>query len=151
MKLNIKDYKIIKTKEYFKTSNFFFFVHGISRNSLDWLVIEQELKTAGLSYYKLLNKTTLKALNNSIYSNTKPVISGSTFLVKPLSNNRILKQTISNTFNPLFFELLIVKFNDRMYSVTSLQNTYSIKYKETKLLFYQFNLTHLKIGSKISK
>lgn len=151
MKLSVKDYQIVKTKDYFKASNLFFFVSGISRTSLDWLLIEQKLKTTGLSYYKLLNKTTLKTLDNSIFNNTTPVISSSTFLIKPSLNKYILKQKIFNTFNPLFFELLIVKLNNRSYSVTSLQNTYVLKYKTTKLLFYQFNLTHLKIYSKISK
>lgn len=151
MKLNVKDYKIAKTKKYFKTENLFFFIHAISRNALDWPLIEKELKTTKLSYYRLLNKTTLKAFNKSIYNNTRPVVNGSTFLVKPLSNNHILKQIILNTFNLLFFKLLIVKFNNRAYSATSLQNSYSLEYKKTKLLFYQFNVTYIKICYKISK
>lgn len=151
MKLNVKDYKIIKTKEYFKASELFFCVNGINRRSIDWLLIEQGLKAIGFSYYKLLNKTTLKALDESIYSNTKTIISGSTFLVKPMSNKYFLKQIILNNFNLLFFELLIIKFNNQAYSLTSLQNIYSLEYKETKLLFYQFNLTHLKTYFKFSK
>ena len=151
MKLSVKDYKTVKTKEYFKASKLFFIVNGINRNSLDWLLIEQGLKTIGFNYYKILNKTVLKTLDNSIYNNTKPVINGSTFLIKPQTNRHFLKQTILNTFNPLFFELLVIKFNNRVYPVTSLENTYSLKYKETKLLFYQFNLTHLKTGFTVSK
>ena len=151
MKLKVKDYKIIKTKEYFKTNSFFFFVNGINRNSLDWLLIEQGLKIIGFNSYKVLNRTVLKTLDNSIYSNTRPAISGSTFLIKPLRDKHFLKQTILNTFNPLFFELLIIKFNNRAYSVTSLETTYSLEYKETKLLFYQFNLIYLKTCYIISK
>ena len=151
MKLSVKDYKIVKIKEYFKASHLFFFVNGISRNSLDWLLTEQGLKTIGFNYYKVLNRTTVKTLNTSIYTNIKPVINGSTFLVKPKPNKYFLKQTILNTFNPLFFELLIIKFNNKIYPMSSLKNTYSLEYKETKLLLYQFNLTHLKTCSKFSK
>ena len=37
MKLNIKDYKILKTKKYLKDNNLFFFVNGINQNVLDWI------------------------------------------------------------------------------------------------------------------
>ena len=151
MKLTIKDYKIARTKNYFKSGNFFFFVNGLNRNSLDWLLTEQELKTIGFNYYKVLNKIAVKTLNTSIYAKISPAIKGSTFLVKPQKIKPFLKQTILTTFNPLFFELLIVKFNNRIYSADSLKNAYSLEYKETKLLFYQFSLTHLKTYSKFSK
>ena len=151
MKLSIKDYKITKVKEYFKTNQLFFFANGINRNSIDWLLTEQGLKEIGFNYYKLLNKTIIKTVHNSTYSAIKPIIGGSTFLIKPEQNKHFLKQTILNDFSPLFFELLIVKFNNKLYSITSLKNTYSLEYKETKLLFYQFNVTHLKTCSQISK
>jgi hypothetical protein len=151
MKLNIKDYKIVKMKEYFKSGNLFFFVNGLNQNSLDWLRIEQELKTIGFSYYKVLNKTTIKTLNTSIYTNINPVIKGSTFLIKPQKTKRFSKQTTLKTFNSLFFELLVVKFNNKIYSANALKSTYSLEYKETKLLLYQFNLTHLKTYSEFSK
>lgn len=152
MKLSVKNYKILKTKEYFKVNNLFFFVNGINQNSLDWLLTEQGLKTAGFNSYKLINKTAVKTLNNSIYdNNTSLAISGSTFLIKPQQNKNFLKHTILTTFNPLFFELLVIKFNNKIYPVTSLENTYSFKYKEAKLLFYQFNQTHIKSYSKFSK
>jgi hypothetical protein len=151
MKVSVKDYKILRTKEYFKASNLFFFVNGVNKSSLDWLPAKQGLKTIGFSYYKLLNRTTVKTLSNSIYSNIKPVISGSTFFIRPQTEKNFSKQTITNTFDPLLFELLMVKLNNRVYSLTSLKNAYSLNYNETKLLFYQLNTTHLKACSKISK
>jgi len=151
MKLKIKDYKIEKTKKYLKVNNFFFFINGINQNALDWLLTEQKLKTIGFSYYKVLNKTTVKTLNTSIYKKTCPIVKGSTILLKPQKSQPFLKQTVVNTFNSLFFELLIFKFNNKIYSVNSLKNTYSLNYKEAKLLFYQFNLTTLKICYKLSK
>lgn len=151
MKLSVKDYKIIKIKEYFKSNHLFFVVNGINQNSLDWLLTEQGLKTVGFNYYKILNRTTIKTLNTSIYINIKSVVNGSTFFIKPESNKYFIKQTILNTFNPLFFELLIIKLNNKVYTINSLKNTYSLEYKETKLLFCQFGFTHLKTCFKLSK
>ena len=151
MKLSIKDYKIAKAKKYFKTTSLFFVVNGINRNSLDWLLIKQGLKTIGFNCYKVSNKTAVKTLYASTYANVNASIKGSTFLIKPPQTKHFLKQTILNTFNPLFFELLIIKFNNRLYSANSLENAYSLKYKEAKVLLYQFNLVHLKTCYRISK
>lgn len=151
MKLTIKDYKIGKTKKYLKNNNLFFFVNGINRNALDWLLTEQKLNTIGFKYYKVLNKTTVKTLNSSVYTKISSVVKGSTFLIKPQYNKLFTKQTVLNTFNPLFFELLIFKFNNKIYSISSLKNTYSLNYKEKKLLLCQFNLTSIKACYKFSK
>ena len=151
MELSVKDYKIAKAKKYFKTTSLFFVVNGINRNSLDWLIIEQGLKTIKFNCYKVSNKTAVKTLNISTYADIGASVKGSTFLIKPPKTKHFLKQTILNTFNSLFFELLIIKFNNRLYSANSLKNSYSLKYKEAKLLLYQFNLVHLKTCYKISK
>lgn len=151
MKLNIKDYKIEKTKKWLKTSNFFFFVNGINRNSLNWISTEQGLKISGFCYYKILNKTTVKTLNTSIFTKISSIIKGSTFFIKQVESKQFLKRSIINTFNPLFFELLIFKFNNKIYSTNSLKNIYTLNYQETKLLFYQFNLSHTKTCYTLSK
>lgn len=151
MKLNIKDYKIKKTKNYIRNTHLFFFVNGINRNSLDWLITEQGLKTIEFTYYRILNRTTVKTLNTSVYANISSTVTGSTFVIKPLPVNSFAKETVLNTFNSLFFELLVIKFNTRVYSANCLKSTYSLKYKETKLLLYQFNLTHVKMCYKLSK
>ena len=151
MKLSIKDYKIARAKKYFKSGDFFFFVNGLNQNSLNWLLTKQKLKTVEFNDYKILNTTTVKTLNTSIYAKITLVTKGSTFLIKPQQTKLFLKQTILITFNPLFFELLIIKFNNRIYSADSIKNIYSLEYTKTKLLFYQFNLTHLKTYSKFSK
>lgn len=151
MKLSIKDYKIGKTKKYLKNTHLFFFVNGINRNALDWLLTEQGLKTVELKYFKILNKTTVRTLNNSIYTKISSIIKGLVFLVKPQHSKPFLKQTILNTFNPFFFELLVFKFINKIYSINSLKNAYSLNYKETKLLLYQFSLISIKTCSKFSK
>ena len=151
MKLSVKNYKIVKTKKYFKTNSLFFFVNGINRNSLDWLTVEQELKTVGFDHYKILNKTTTTTLNTSIYANINSAIKGSTFLLKPQLNKYFSKNIVLSTFNLIFFELLSIKLNNKAYSIGSMESVHSFQYKETKLLLYQFCSTHLKTCYKLSK
>jgi hypothetical protein len=98
-----------------------------------------------------LNQIAIKVLNISIYSKNKFVIKSSTLLLKPHTTTKFLKHKILNTFNSMFFELLIIKLNNKLYSANSLKNIYSFNYKETKLLLYQFGTTHLKNWCKFSK
>ena len=151
MKLDGKTFKIVKIQKHFRTSNLFFFANGADRNALDWLLIKQRLKTTGFGHLKALNKLTKTTLHNSVYNNLSQVINGSTFLLKPKKDNLFSKQTVLTTFNPLFFELLAVKINNRTYSVNALKNAHSLKYKENKLLFYQFGVTSIKASFKFSK
>jgi len=151
MQLSLKDYKILKTKKYIKTNSVFFFANGTSKNSLDWLSTEQDLKTVKFNYYKLFNKTGIKTLNNSIYKNVRSIVNGLTFFIKPNSNKPLLKQTVANSLDSLLFELLLIKFNNKLYPSSVFENLYAFNYKKTKLLLYQFKLTNLKLCSKFSK
>lgn len=151
MKLNVKDYKIKKTKEYFKNNNLFFVVSGINRSTLNWLLVKQKLKTIELNCHQPLNNITIKALNASILTKAGLVIKGSTFFIQPQQAKIFLGQKILTTFILLFFELLIIKFNNKIYSSSNLRKTYSISYKETKLLSYQFVVVSLKNCHKLSK
>lgn len=151
MKLNVKDYKIKKTKKYFKNNNLFFVVSGINRSTLDWLLIKQKLKTIKLNCHQPLNNITIKALNTSILTNAGLTIKGSTFFIRPKQAKHFLGQKIITTFILLFLELLIIKFNNKIYSTSNLKQTYSINYKETKLLLCQFVVLSLKTCHKLSK
>lgn len=151
MRLNIKNCKIKKIDKHFKASNFFFLINGMNQNFLDWLLIEQRLKRIGFNCNTFLNKITLKALKDSNFGAIESAINSFTCTLETKPDKRFLKLAVINTFNSLFFELLIIKLNGRTYPAVSSKNTRLLKYKKTKLLFYQFNLTHLKIYSKISK
>ena len=151
MRLNTKNCKIKKTDKHFKASELFFFINGINQDFLEWLLIEQRLKTVGLDCTTFWNKTTLKSLESLNYVAIEPAINCFTCVLEAKTNKRFLKQVVITSFSPLFFELLIFKFNNCIYPVILLQNARLLKYKKIKLLFYQFNLTHLKIYSKISK
>jgi hypothetical protein len=145
MKLNTKNYKTLKTKNYLKETNLLFFYNGINRSSNNWIATEQGLKTLNFSYYKIFNKTTAKILKNSIYSSVEPTINGTTFFIKPNNNCNVLtRHILLNNFELLFFTMLAIKLNNKVYNLNQLKTTNSLKYKENMLLFYQFELTHLK-------
>lgn len=149
MEFSSKEYHIKKTKNYIMKNNLFFFFNGINRKSNDWISIEQEIQNLSFSYYKILNKISKNTLNDSIYANISPLINSVTFLFKPLINNdnskEITKQKILTNFEPLLFILLAIKLNNKVYSKNQLINNFSFKYKENKLLFFQFNTTNIKI------
>jgi len=151
MKLNLKNYKILKITKYFQINKLFLLINGMNQSSLDWRLVEQELKSIGFKYYKTSNKATSKALRSSIYTNARLLLNGSSFLLKPNRDEYFFKQSILNAFSSLDFEPLVIKLNNKMYSIISLEVTRSLEYKATQLLFYQFSLTYLKAYFVVSK
>lgn len=146
MKFSSKEYHIKKTKSYIK-KNLFFFFNGVNKKSNDWIHAEQELQKLSFSYYKILNKISKKTLNKSIYINVSSLINSVTFILQPekIEKKEITKQVLIKSFEPLAFILLAVKFNNKIYSTNQLSNIFSFKYEENKLLFFQFNITNVKV------
>lgn len=146
MKFNTKNYKIDKTKNYIETNDILFFFNGVNKKSNDWIHTEQNLKKINFKYYKIFNKTTKKELNNSsINNNLSNIINGITFLLTPEQNTKnLLKNIILKDLTFLFFVLLTVKLNNKLYSVNQLKQSNSLNYINNKLLIYQFSIVHLK-------
>jgi hypothetical protein len=152
MKITTKDYTIIKTKNYIKKTNLFFFLNGINRSSNDLILIEQNFKKLGLNCYKIYNRTSKKTLKNSIFLNECALINGITFFFKPiLIVKEITKKKLLTDFEHLNFTLLALNLNNHIYSKTQLHKMFSFNYKESKLLFFKFNITNLKIIHTINK
>jgi hypothetical protein len=145
MKLNTKEYQKIKTKKYLKKNRLFFFLNGVNRNSNDWRKTKQSLVTMGFMFFKSFNKITNKELKNSTFKNLKEIVNGPTFLIKPKAKTQLYKNVLLSKFFPLLFILLIIKINNKIYPLTVFKkNINEINYTNNALLFYQFNVTHLK-------
>ena len=145
MLLKKKDYETLKIKTYLKNEKLIFFFNGVNRNSKKILNAEQNLKALGYCSYKVLNKITLKTLNNSVHLNTKPLFNGLNFFIKPFKKSYKLKKSIfQKDFEPLFFSVIAIKINNKVYSKTQIKSLHSIKYNENKLTLYQFLNTNLK-------
>jgi hypothetical protein len=146
MQFSSKDYKILKTKNYLKENNLFFFFNSIHRNSNDGIIIEQNLKKFNLNYYKIFNKTSKTTINNSIYKNSNELINSMTIFIKPISNSIELKKSnLLSCFEPLLFNMLAIKLNNKIYSTSQLKELNTLNYKDAKLLLFQFSLTNLKL------
>lgn len=145
MKLNTKEYKILKIQNYLKNNEIFFLFNGLNINSHDWIITEQELKKITFNYYKILNKISHNEINASIYQNLAHTVNGITGFLEPNKNLKILtKHILLTNFKTLLFDMLAVKFNNKIYSLEQIKSIYSLNYSENYLILYQFNLTKLK-------
>nr|YP_010133817.1 hypothetical protein KYW68_mgp13 [Fistulifera saprophila]QWM93307.1 hypothetical protein [Fistulifera saprophila] len=145
MELTLKNYKILKTKNYIKTSDLFFFFNSINQNSTDGTKTEQELKKLNLSYSKIFNKTSKNLLKNSVYRNIEPLVNGLTVFIKSDSkNNKNLTISKKKLLSLESFVFLAIKMNKNIYSLNQVKYANSLKYRESKLLLYQFKLTNIK-------
>lgn len=146
MELKTKNYKITKTKNYIKNNRFFFLFNGVNRNSNDWLIAEQTIKKLQVKFLKIFNRTSIKTVNNSIFTKISSIISGITFFIKFEYNSPSLsKQVLINKFEPLLFILLCLKLNNKIYSTHQLKTLNSLKYSENSLMLYQFKIANLKL------
>lgn len=151
MKLNEKKFKSIKIRKYLKNNNLLFFNAGKNQTSVNSLITKQKLKRIGLSSSNVSNQVITKILTNSIIYFTKNFITGATIIFFQEIVNLCLKHSILNVFNLFTFELVMLKLNNKTYTVNSLKRNYSLNYKETKLVLWQFLATFLKNYSKFSK
>ena len=147
MKFSLKEYKKLKTKNYIKNNSILFFFSGINKNSSELIKTKQELKKMELDYYKIANKPTVKEMEKSIFSSIKYVAAGPTFLLKQSNDSKkssiTYRQLLSN-FEPLLFNLIVIKLNNKIYSKEALKNVNSLSYKENFIVFNQFRITNLK-------
>lgn len=143
MQLDFKSYKAIKTKNYVKKENIYFFFNGVGKNSNYWISIEQNLKTINFDYYKIFNQMSRKILNKSLYKNIKWVINSLTFLIKP-KTNQLFKQILIANFESILFNLLAIKINNKVYQMVQLKKNYSLEYQNNKKLIFQFKIINLR-------
>ncbi len=148
MKLTPKIYKTIKTKHFIKTTSIYFFFNSTNKKAIDWINTEKNLKTNNFQYYKIFNRIASKTFQNSTFKSFKSIINGISFFISPFSylENTIIKKTfLFNNFEPLLFKLMAIKLNNKIYSVGQFKKTYSLNYKDNKMLLYQFGIVNLKI------
>jgi hypothetical protein len=157
MDFNLKNYQIVKLKKYFKNTDFFFLFHSAKLNLTRWTNTEQNLKKLKLSYYKPLNRTTVKTFKSSIYKNFSSSIEGFILLINSNYKKTGLElQSVVKNLKPSFV-LIGVKLNNKIYSTSQLKGMKDLSYKKNashlhkaldKYLKTSYMLTNTK---KISK
>ena len=153
MDFNLKNYQIVKLKKYFKNNNFFLVFQSARLSLTKWTHTEQNLKKLKLNYYKPLNKTTVKVLQNSVHKNFSSVINGFILLITTDSKaSKLNLESIVKNLRPSF-SLVSVKLNNKMYSLSQLKGMKDLSYKKNvfnlhKTLDKQLKTTYLLTSKK---
>ena len=134
MYFTLKNYQVLKLKNYFKSKSLFIVLHCAKLNLKDWIYIEQKLKELKVSYYKPLNKIVLKELKNSVYINYSFVINGF-FLFISFDNSKKMFDIV-NKLN-LLFVIICFKLTNKLYSPKQLNKFQFLFFKENVIKFYK--------------
>ena len=111
--------------------------HSIKSDSTKWTRIEQNLKKLKLDYYKPLNKTTVKALKNSVYKNFNSSIAGFILFVNSRYKTAYLNlPSIIKTLKPSF-TLVSLKLNNKIYSTAQLKGLEDLSYNKSVFMLYK--------------
>lgn len=137
MDFNFKTYQIVKLKKYFKKNGLFFLFHSAKLNLTKWTLTEQNLKKLKLSYYKPLNKTTVKTFKNSIYKNFSFNIAG--FIVFINSSYKTTELNLSSIIKILkpSFTLVSIKLNNKLYSTAQIKGLNDLSYNKSVFNLYK--------------
>lgn len=146
MHFEFRNYQLLKTKQCLK-NKLLLFSNGANQNSQNWLTIEQGLVNSKLKYYKIYNKIALKVLKHSRYRNIQQMVQGTFFFLKfneTITQSFITKKKLFKNLESIFFKLLSLKLNNKIYSIAQIKTIKSLKYKNNIALLYQFFLANLK-------
>lgn len=144
MQFNSKIFQISKTKQYLRKNYFFLFSVSANQDAQNWVITEQNLHKLKLSYYKINNNTTVKALQNSMYINSISIINSTFFFLKPEQNNKLLtRYNLINILKSVFFIILAIKLNEKVYAIVQLKSIRSFNCKKNISILYQFLLVNL--------
>ena len=144
MDFNLKNYQIVKLKKYFKNNDLFFVYQSAKLSLTKWTQTEQNLKKLRLSYYKPLNRTTAKTLQNSIYKKFSSIIGG--FILLITTDSKVSKLSLESIIKNLrpSFNLVSVKLNDKIYSLSQLKDMKDLSYKKSVFNLHKTLDKHLK-------
>lgn len=137
MDFNFKTYQIVKLKKYFKKNGLFFLFHSAKLNLTRWTLTEQNLKKLKLSYYKPLNKTTVKTFKSSIYKNFSSNIAGFIlFINSSYKTTELNLASIMKVLKPSF-TLVSIKLNNKVYSTAQIKGLNDLSYNKSVFSLYK--------------
>ena len=149
-----KFYKLKRIKNFIKINHLLFFIKDFNMSKTKYLIEKKYIKNLNLIKYKVINSFLLKLFYNSI----KKVIlklflqySGIGLLKIINFKKKIIKTSFLFLCNTLFFNILCVKLNNKIYSLTVIRRSYSFNYYQNKKLIYKFFTIQLKKFSFNSK
>ena len=133
MSFNLKTYKCVRIRHYFKKVNFFFFYHGTCLNEASWIKIKQILSKEELKYLRAVNTLIVKSVKNSIFKNLTFIVQGPIMLLHTSKTKLVLKKLDSLN---AWTSFLCLKLNNKLYSKRQITNLKELSYFENMCLFY---------------
>ncbi len=151
MQFNLKNYQLLKTKQYLKKNDFLLFSIGANQKAQNWITTEQGLYKLKLNYHKIYNNITIKIIKNSIYKNLLNLINSTFFFIIPRNNKLLGKKILLQGLNSIQLNVLAIKLNKKIYALSQSRGINSFNYKTSISVIYQFLITNLKSYSTIAK
>ena len=150
MDFNLKDYQILKLKKYFRKNGFFLLFHSAKLSLNQWVAVEQELKKLKLNYYKILNGTTLKTFEKSIYKNYSPIVTNFVIFIDPkFKTTELDLERLIKDMKPSF-SLISLKLNNKIYSSSQLKGVKSLSYEKNMFNLHRSLDEHLKTSHRLT-
>lgn len=151
MDFNLKNYRVIKVKNYIKKCDFFFFFHSAKLKSTEWIHVEQNFKKLKLKQYKVFNGTTVKTINNSIYKNFTNTVCGVVLFIAPTFKTTLFEFNSIKKDLKSFFALFTIKLNNKFYATDQLNGIKTFSYNQNMFSFYKSLNRYLKLSHKLTK
>jgi hypothetical protein len=139
MDFTSKEYGIAKLKILVKKNDLFLFYSGTNSEERDRRSSDQLLRKMQCFNSKIFNRTTFITFEASVFNGTKYLVNGITYFVLPPAVYKILsKQMVNSKLVFLTFDLIVIKFNNKMYSTPQLVEIDFFEYFKFNLAFYQW-------------
>jgi len=145
LKFNFKEYQNQKIIRSFKNKNLLFFSINANLKSRSWIKNEQKLKEFELNYYKIYNNVSKKIIKKSIFFNMANIITSTFFFIIPNSNYTQINNKIFQYLNSIYFTILAIKLNNKIYNTNQIKKIMTFNYKKNVSILYQFLQTNIKV------
>lgn len=130
MNTTFKNYQVSKISRFTKYENIFFISQGLNKNSNNRTIVDQSINKIKFNYFKIVNKVAHLALNRSIFKNTLMVYKSSIVFLNPETKKMQKKKFLVQNFSKLMFNLLLIKLNNKIYSIENFKLAATLSYKE---------------------
>lgn len=146
MNTKFKNYQISKISKYVANENIFLISQSVNKNSNDKTKADQSMNKIKFQYFKIANKIACLALNQSIFKNTSMVYKSSVVFLNPKIKKMQNKKNLIKVFDKIMINLLLVKLNNKIYSIKNFKISTTLSYKESIITYF---INKLRINKKI--
>lgn len=142
---NIKAYKIKIVKNYLKFHKFVLVLNSVNQSSNKFNSFKKTILKSGLNILKISSNVLNINLNNSIFDFLSYKFIKCSILFLLINFSLLYKTIIFNKKLKNIYSVIGLKFNNKLYSLTSFNFLLSFNYYQSKKSLFQFFILNLKI------